>query len=58
MTIVRAITGMSCSLQIKTTAEGVETEEQLEQLKAQGCSHFQGFLFGHPVPASERKQEP
>lgn len=58
MSIVRAITGMSSSLQIKTTAEGVETEEQLEQLKAQGCSHFQGFLFGHPVPASERKQEP
>ncbi|MGG2399466.1 EAL domain-containing protein [Pseudomonas sp. SH1-B] len=57
MSIVRAITGMSSSLQIKTTAEGVETEEQLEQLKAQGCSHFQGFLFGHPKPANERKQE-
>lgn len=57
MSIVRAITGMSASLQIKTTAEGVETEEQLEQLKAQGCSHFQGFLFGHPKPASERQQD-
>ncbi|MFH6600115.1 EAL domain-containing protein [Ectopseudomonas khazarica] len=57
MSIVRAITGMSSSLQIKTTAEGVETEEQLRQLQAQGCSHFQGFLFGHPQPANERKRQ-
>jgi diguanylate cyclase (GGDEF)-like protein/PAS domain S-box-containing protein len=54
LSIVRAITGMSSSLLIKTTAEGVETREQLEQLSAEGCSHFQGYLFGRPVPASER----
>ncbi|SHL22186.1 sensor domain-containing protein [Phytopseudomonas punonensis] len=54
LSIVRAITGMSGSLLIKTTAEGVETDEQFEQLKAEGCSHFQGYLFGRPQPASER----
>ena len=54
LSIVRAITGMSGSLLIKTTAEGVETDAQLEQLKAEGCSHFQGYLFGRPQPASER----
>lgn len=54
LSIVRAITGMSGSLLIKTTAEGVETDAQLEQLRAEGCSHFQGYLFGRPQPASER----
>jgi predicted signal transduction protein with EAL and GGDEF domain len=54
LSIIRAITGMSNSLLIKTTAEGVETTEQLVQLKAEGCSHFQGYLFGRPVSASER----
>lgn len=54
LSIVRAITGMSNSLLIKTTAEGVETQEQKAQLEAEGCSHFQGYLFGRPVSAGER----
>lgn len=54
LSIIRAITGMSSSLLIKTTAEGVETHEQFNQLQAEGCSHFQGYLFGHPRPAAER----
>jgi diguanylate cyclase (GGDEF)-like protein/PAS domain S-box-containing protein len=54
LSIVRAITGMSNSLLIKTTAEGVETIDQMEQLTAEGCSHFQGYLFGRPIPAKER----
>lgn len=45
---------LSCSLMIKTTAEGVETPEQMELLRAEGCSHFQRFLYGRPVLASER----
>jgi diguanylate cyclase (GGDEF)-like protein/PAS domain S-box-containing protein len=57
LSIIRAITGMSNSLSIKTTAEGVETREQQLQLEAEGCSHFQGFLFGHPVSAPERLKE-
>jgi diguanylate cyclase (GGDEF)-like protein/PAS domain S-box-containing protein len=56
LAIVRAITGLSSSLLIKTTAEGVETREQLAQLQAEGCTHFQGFLFGKPEPAHLRLQ--
>ncbi|WP_207393309.1 putative bifunctional diguanylate cyclase/phosphodiesterase [Duganella aceris] len=54
LAIVRAITGLSNSLLIKTTAEGVETQEQLARLQAEGCTHFQGFLFGRPEPAQQR----
>ena len=52
--IIRAITGMGRSLHIQTTAEGVETDEQFARLKEEGCSHFQGYLFGRPVPADQR----
>lgn len=52
--IIRAITGMGRSLHIQTTAEGVETDEQYARLKEEGCSHFQGYLFGKPVPADQR----
>ena len=57
MSIIRAITGMSSSLLINTTAEGVETEAQFKQLQAEGCSHFQGYLFGHPRPAEMRQKK-
>ena len=56
MAIIRAITGLSSSLLIQITAEGVETEEQFQRLQAEGCSHFQGFLFGRPDVAQNRKQ--
>jgi len=48
--IIRAITGLCASLQIPTTAEGVETSAQLERLRAEGCSSVQGYLFGRPAP--------
>ncbi|MFR0717830.1 EAL domain-containing protein [Pseudomonas putida] len=54
MSIIRAITELSNSLMIKTTAEGVESPEQMRRLAAEGCSHFQGYLYGRPAPASER----
>ena len=54
MAIVRAITGLSSSLLIETTAEGVETEEQFQRLLEEGCSHFQGYLFGRPQAAENR----
>ena len=46
-----------------TTAEGVETEEQLAILKAEGCMQVQGYLFSRPIPAAGlpallRKLEP
>ncbi|MBI6942826.1 EAL domain-containing protein [Pseudomonas putida] len=57
MSIIRAITELSNSLMIKTTAEGVESEEQMQRLAAEGCSHFQGYLYGRPVPAGERLKQ-
>jgi diguanylate cyclase (GGDEF)-like protein len=51
--IVRAITSLGKSLGMTTTAEGVETIEQLNQMKAEGCNEAQGFLFSRPVPATE-----
>jgi len=57
LAIIRAITGLSTSLLIKTTAEGVETNEQFVRLQEEGCSHFQGYLFGRPEPARDRLRE-
>jgi diguanylate cyclase (GGDEF)-like protein/PAS domain S-box-containing protein len=53
LAIIRAITGLGASLGIATTAEGVETPEQLESLRAEGCTEVQGFLFSPPRPAGE-----
>ena len=53
LAIVRAVVGLSSSLGIKTTAEGVETKEQLASLTSEGCNEFQGFLFSQPRPASD-----
>jgi diguanylate cyclase (GGDEF)-like protein/PAS domain S-box-containing protein len=51
--IVCAVTGLGRSLNIATTAEGVETQEQFTLLRAVGCTHIQGYLFGRPVPVAE-----
>ncbi len=51
--IVRLITELCAHLGMKTTAEGVETEEQLQQLFGGACTQAQGFLFSRPRPASE-----
>jgi diguanylate cyclase (GGDEF)-like protein len=51
--IVRAISGLGRSLNITTTAEGVETMDQLDWLRAEGCNEVQGFLFSAAKPASE-----
>ena len=50
--IVSAIAGLGDSFGIPTTAEGVETAEQLERLRAQGCTEVQGFLISRPIPAA------
>jgi diguanylate cyclase (GGDEF)-like protein len=50
--IVCAIVGLGRSLGIGTTAEGVETREQLELLQAAGCREVQGYLLSRPMPAS------
>ncbi len=48
--IVKAITGMADSLGIGTTAEGVESVEQLDLLRGSGCAQVQGFLFSRAMP--------
>jgi diguanylate cyclase (GGDEF)-like protein len=53
MSIVRAVIGLGHSLSIRITAEGVETLEQLERLREEGCTEVQGYLFSRPRPASE-----
>jgi diguanylate cyclase (GGDEF)-like protein/PAS domain S-box-containing protein len=51
--VVCAVVGLGRSLQIETTAEGVETEEQCALLRASGCNLGQGFLFSEPRPKAE-----
>ena len=53
MVIVRAILGLASGLGLTTTAEGIEDEEQLAYLKANGCTEGQGYLFGKAIPAQE-----
>jgi diguanylate cyclase (GGDEF)-like protein/PAS domain S-box-containing protein len=53
MAIVRAVTGLGTSLGIATTAEGVETNEQLALLRLEGCTEVQGYLFSPPRPAAD-----
>lgn len=47
--IIRAIINLSKSLDMTVVAEGVETEEQLQQLRAFGCDFGQGYLFARPL---------
>ena len=51
--LIRAAINIGRNLGILTLAEGIETKEQLEILRALGCQQGQGFLFSRAVPASE-----
>jgi EAL domain-containing protein (putative c-di-GMP-specific phosphodiesterase class I) len=53
VSIVRAITGMAASLGMNTTAEGVETERQMEMVKGYGCTQIQGYLISKPCAPAE-----
>lgn len=46
--VMRAVLSLCQSLQMSVVAEGIETEEQWRQLRADGCDRFQGFLFSRP----------
>jgi len=53
LAIVRAIAGLGVSFGMTTTAEGVETEEQMRCLNREGCIEVQGYLLSKPVPPAE-----
>jgi EAL domain-containing protein (putative c-di-GMP-specific phosphodiesterase class I) len=48
--IITTIMGLGRSFNVPITAEGIETEAQLERLRAVGCQYGQGYLFGKPQP--------
>ncbi len=49
--IVRTIINLAHGLGFKTIAEGVETQGQLDYLRANGCDEIQGYFFSRPIPA-------
>ncbi len=51
--IVRAVAGLAASLDMTATAEGVETAEQLDMVRALGCVEMQGYLFSRPLPLAQ-----
>lgn len=51
--IARAIINLGHTLGLEIVSEGVETKEQLELLKQQGCDVIQGYLISRPIPAAE-----
>jgi EAL domain-containing protein (putative c-di-GMP-specific phosphodiesterase class I) len=51
--IVRSVAALGTSLGMTTTAEGVETQDQLDQVRAMGCTEFQGYLCSSARPARE-----
>jgi diguanylate cyclase (GGDEF)-like protein len=53
LAIIKAVIGLGHSLGMSTTAEGVETEEQLRAVREQGCNEVQGFLFSPPLEATQ-----
>jgi predicted signal transduction protein with EAL and GGDEF domain len=53
LNIVRAVAALANGLGVAATAEGVETKEQLEAIRSEGCTEMQGFLFSKPLPADE-----
>jgi EAL domain-containing protein (putative c-di-GMP-specific phosphodiesterase class I) len=50
--IVRAILAMAANLNLEVIAEGVESDEQVDFLRAEGCHEIQGFVLSPPVNAA------
>jgi len=51
--IVRSIVVLGEGLGMSVLAEGIETEEELDAVRSDGCAHAQGYLFGKPIPAAD-----
>ena len=51
--IIKAIVTLADTLDMETTAEGVEIEDEIELVRRLGCSHIQGYIYGKPARAEE-----
>ena len=51
--IIRAVVALADSLGMSTTAEGAETELEVDTIRAMGCSNIQGYYYGRPMPATD-----
>ncbi|MEO5586061.1 MAG: EAL domain-containing protein [Novosphingobium sp.] len=56
LAIIRAVVAMADALEMTTTAEGVETEDELAMIRTLGCDKIQGYYFGRPMPIAEANQ--
>jgi EAL domain-containing protein (putative c-di-GMP-specific phosphodiesterase class I) len=56
LAIVRAVTQLGADIGMLTIAEGVETDEQLDMLRVEGCNLVQGYLFSPPRPVADVPQ--
>ena len=56
LAIIRAVVAMADSLDMTTTAEGVENDEEAEMIRHLGCDKIQGFHFGRPMPAEDARR--
>ncbi|OWK30590.1 putative bifunctional diguanylate cyclase/phosphodiesterase [Sphingomonas mucosissima] len=55
LAIIRAVVALANSLGMATTAEGVETADELALIRVLGCSKIQGYHFGRPLPVAEAR---
>jgi diguanylate cyclase (GGDEF)-like protein len=53
LAIIRAVVAMADSLDMSTTAEGAETEKEVEMIRQLGCRKIQGYYFGRPMSAKD-----
>lgn len=56
LAIIRAVVAMAQSLNMTTTAEGAETEEEVNLIRQLGCDKIQGFYFGRPMAAADAQK--
>lgn len=54
--LIKAIIGLSHSLDLKVVAEGIERLEQKDLLESMGCNYIQGYYYGRPMPVNEIEQ--
>jgi diguanylate cyclase (GGDEF)-like protein/PAS domain S-box-containing protein len=54
--LIRAMVGLASDLKMQTTAEGVETAEELQLVRDLGCSLVQGYIFGRPMPSEQARE--